>query len=150
MSVSIIVPTRNEAGNIQACVQRIRAACPLAQILVVDGGTDSTSALVGGLARNDPSLLYIRNHGDRGKGHAVAVGIEASQGDVLAQIDADLQFLPEELPRLLAPILDQRADVALGSRFSSGSARRSGSLPGARGAGNRAMSGFASLVSGHH
>jgi len=147
--LSIIVPTRNEAGTIAACLERIAAACPLAEILVVDGGTDGTAAVVGALARVLPAVRYLRNHGDRGKGHAVAVGISSSQGAVLAQIDGDLQFLPEELPRLLAPILTERADVALGSRFLPHSARGAGSVPGARSAGNRAISAFASVVCRH-
>jgi len=100
------------------------------------------------LLRRWPGLRYVRNRPDRGKGHAVSVGIRESRHDVLAQIDADLQFLPEELPRLLAPILEGRADMALGSRFVSGSARREGSVPGLRGPGNRAMSGFASALCG--
>jgi glycosyltransferase involved in cell wall biosynthesis len=130
-------------------VQRIQAACPGAEILVVDGGGDATGEIVGAMARDRPGVRYVRNHGDRGKGHAVSVGIAASRGDVLAQIDADLQFLPEELPRLLAPILAERADLALGSRFLPASARGPGSVPGARGAGNRAISAFASAASGH-
>ena len=116
---------------------------------MVDGGSDATGQVVAALASDDPSVRYIRNEGDRGKGHAVAVGVRASEGAVLAQIDADLQFLPEELPRLLAPILDQRADVTLGSRFLSASARGPGSVPGARFAGNRAISAFASAACGH-
>lgn len=143
------MPARNEAGSIRACVERTRRACPDAEVLIVDGGRDATGDIVGAMARADPNVRYLRNHGDRGKGHAVAVGIEAAGGDVLAQIDGDLQFLPEELPRLLAPILDRRADVALGSRFMPGAARAPGSVPGARGAGNRALSAWASVVSGH-
>jgi len=149
VALSVIVPTRNEAGTIAACLQRIGQACPDAEILVVDGGADATGDIVTALARVRPAIRYLRNHGDRGKGHAVAVGIAASQGTVLAQIDGDLQFLPEELPRLLAPILSERADLALGSRFLPGSCRAPGSVPGARTAGNRAVSAFASLVCRH-
>ena len=130
-------------------MERILAACPGAEILVVDGGSDATGRLVGELARARPAIRYVRNHGDRGKGHAVAVGIAASSGTVLAQIDADLQFLPEELPRLLAPILSERADLALGSRFLRGSSRAPGSVPGARAGGNRAISSLASIACGH-
>jgi len=115
----------------------------------VDGGTDATGDIVAALAQGRPKVRYLRNHGDRGKGHAVAVGIAASRGAVLAQIDGDLQFLPEELPRLLAPILAERADLALGSRFLPASARAPGSVPGARTAGNRAISAFASAVCRH-
>lgn len=115
----------------------------------MDGGADATGQVVAALAPVDPAIRYIRNRCDRGKGHAVAVGIGASRGAVLAQIDADLQFLPEELPRLLAPILDQRADLSLGSRFAVGSVRGPGSVPRARAAGNVAISAFASTLCGH-
>lgn len=149
VAISVIVPTRNEAHTIGACLERICAACPDAEVLVVDGGSDATGEIVAAVARRHPAVRYFRNRDDRGKGHAVAIGVQLCRGAVLAQIDADLQFLPEELPRLLAPILDQRADVALGSRFLSSSARGPNSVPGARAAGNRAISAFASAVCQH-
>jgi dolichol-phosphate mannosyltransferase len=64
----------------------------------------------------------------------------------MAQIDADLQFLPEELPRLVAPIVEGRADVVLGSRFVRGSRRFPGGVPPLRTLGNRIVSAWASLL----
>lgn len=144
--LSIIVPTRNEAASIVGCVERVLAACPGAEVLVVDGGNDATEAALAPLGRARSELRYVRNVGDRGKGHAVAVGIAHSRGRLLAQIDADLQFLPEELPRLVAPLSAGGADMVLGSRFSPGAVRRRGSVPGARDLGNRAVSACASLL----
>jgi dolichol-phosphate mannosyltransferase len=148
LPVSIIVPTRNEERAVAACVERIFAACPDSEVLVVDGGRDATEQALAPLRARFPALRYLRNHDDRGKGHAVSVGIAASRHDLLAQIDADLQFLPEDLPRLLAPLIEGRADLALGTRFASGSRRRPGSVPGLRGLGNLAMSALASALTG--
>lgn len=131
-----------------ACVERIFAACPQGEVLVVDGGSDGTEQVLAPLQARWPGLRYLRNRQDRGKGHAVAVGIGASSFDLLAQIDADLQFLPEELPLLLAPLHEGRADLVLGTRFAADSIRRAGSVPGLRGIGNRAMSGLASALTG--
>ena len=67
----------------------------------------------------------------------------------MAQIDADIQFLPEELPQLIAPIQEGRADVALGSRFMPAAVRRPGSAPLFRSLGNKTASGYASLLFWH-
>lgn len=132
----------------RVCVERIFAACPLAEVLVVDGGDDGTERALAPLTALHPGLRYLRNRPDRGKGHAVAVGIRHSRFDVLVEIDADLQFLPEEIPRLVAPLLEGRADLTLGSRFAPTSTRGPGSVPGARGLGNLAISAMASALGG--
>ena len=146
--VSIIVPTRNEGAVIVRCIERVCAACPSAEVLVIDGGTDDTAAALAPLLARWPRLRYIANRPDLGKGHAVSVGVRASQGALLAAFDADLQFLPEELPRLLAPLLEDRADLVLGSRFMAGAHRADGSVTGLRGLGNVGFSRFASWLSG--
>lgn len=148
--LSVLVATFDEEDTIEACVRRI-AAVPFEgalEILVVDGGRDRTGEIVRRLEAELP-VRYVRNEGDRGKGHAIRTGCAAARGDVVAQIDADLQFLPEELPRLVAPIVEGRADVALGSRFARGSVRGPGSTPLLRTLGNKLASGYASLLFGH-
>ncbi|HEY8430150.1 MAG TPA: glycosyltransferase family 2 protein [Sandaracinaceae bacterium] len=148
--LSVLVATFDEEDTIEACVRRI-AAVPFElglEILVVDGGRDRTGAIVRALEAELP-VRYVRNEGDRGKGHAIRTGCAAARGDVIAQIDADLQFLPEELPRLVAPIREGRADVVLGSRFARGSVRGPGSTPLVRTLGNKLASGYASLLFGH-
>lgn len=148
--LSILVATRNEAATIERCVRRLFAVYPTGcEVLVIDGGTDATARIVEGLARELPGLRLVRNPDDRGKGHAIAVGIREARGEVMAQIDADLQFLPEELPRLCAPVLSGAADVALGSRFMAGSVRLPGSTPPLRTLGNKAASAYASVLFGH-
>lgn len=146
--LSIIIPTRNEAQNIVSCLERVVAICPEAEILVIDGGSDSTEQICREYSTSHPSVRYIRNHGDRGKGHAVQTGINHARGRCVVQIDADLQFFPEEIPLLIAPLQKGEADMTLGTRFMSGSERRPGSTPWHRTLGNRAISAYTSLLFG--
>jgi glycosyltransferase involved in cell wall biosynthesis len=146
--VTVLIATFEEEANIEACLRRV-AGVDLddREILVIDGGHDRTGEIVRALSRELP-VRYVHNRDDRGKGHAIRTGCAESTGDVIAQIDADLQFLPEELPQLIAPILEGRADVVLGSRFARGSVRRPGSTPLLRTLGNKLASGYASLLFG--
>ncbi len=145
----MIVAARNEQETIEACIRRTLAVYPQGcELLIVDGDSDGTGQVVENLSQEFPAVRYRRNENDRGKGHAIRTGIAAARAPVMAQIDADLQFLPEELPRLFAPILEGRADVVLGSRFARESVRRTGSTPVFRTLGNKFASGYASLLFG--
>lgn len=146
--VSIIIACLSEENTIEEVIHRIFKTLPCAQVLVVSGGRDRTNEIVRGLEPHYPALRLIINENDRGKGHAIRVGVEAASHPYHAQIDADIQFLPEELPRLLEPIVSGRADVSLGSRFIKGSVRKPGSTPLLRTAGNLVASAWASLLFG--
>ncbi len=148
--LSVIIATFNEEQTIAECVRRIFAIYPHdCEVLVVDGGTDHTGEIVQALSLEFPLLRYVRNADDRGKGHATKTGIKAARGQIMVEIDADLQFLPEELPCLVAPLECGFADVALGSRFAKGSVRRPGSTPPLRTFGNKTTSLYASLLFRH-
>lgn len=148
--LSVIVAAFNEEETIERCVRRILTVFPEdCEVLVVDGGTDRTGEIVQGLVSEFPALRYIHNANDRGKGHAIRTGVEAARAEIMAQIDADLQFLPEDLPRLIEPIESGRADVVLGSRFTHDSVRRPGSTPFFRTLGNKTASLYASLLFWH-
>ena len=150
LELSVIVAAFNEEKTIEHCVRRILEVYPeQCEILVVDGGTDGTRGVVERLADENPAVRYVRNENDLGKGHATRTGIDAARADVMTQIDADLQFLPEELPRLVQPIHEGRADVVLGSRFRKGAERRPGSTPFFRTLGNKTASAYASLLFWH-
>ena len=139
--LSVIVTTLNEQDTIERCLRRILAVFPHgAEILVVDGGQDDTGRIVRELAQSCSAIRYIPNPNDRGKGHAMHVGLAAALGKFIAQIDADLQFLPEELPLLLAPLRQDQADLVLGSRFARGAKRLPGSTPALRTFGNWVIS----------
>lgn len=153
-SHSVIIATRDDADSITELLERVLQIMPAsAELIVVDGGDDETDAIVEGLSRRDsarprryPELRYIRNRPDLGKGHAIRVGIEAARAPLMAQIDSDLQFLPEELPLLFGPLERGTADVVLGSRFTASSSRAARSVPGIRSLGNRVASAYASLL----
>ncbi len=131
------------------CLKRIVAAFPQAEVLVVDGGTDHTEQIVTAFCQIFSSVRYIRNFPDLGKGHAIRTGISQSSRNIICQLDADLQFHPEELTNLALPIITNEADMVLGSRFTKGSIRSPGSTPWFRFLGNHLMSLYASLLTRH-
>ena len=135
-ALTVILAVLGEAQTIERAVRRIFAAVPGAEVVVVDGGDDGTDLVVQRLMAEHARLRLVRLPDDRGKGHATQVGIAHATGRVQAQLDADLQFLPEELPRLVAPILAGEADIVLGTRFARGAVRRPGSTSGLSRLGN--------------
>jgi len=147
--LSILIATLDEESTIEACLRRVLAVYPSdCEVIVVNGGRDRTGEIVERMAAEHPAIRHVRNADDRGKGHAIRVGVSHARAPVHAQLDADLQFLPEELPRLVAPVLEGRADIALGSRFCRGAVRRPGSTPPVRTLGNRTISLYASALFG--
>ena len=114
MGLAVVIPAFEAATTIRDIVSRTRATVPAAEIIVVDdGSTDGT----GDAARAGTTLLtHPRN---RGKGAALRSGIReatARGASVVVTIDADAQHPPEEIPRLLQPILEGRSDLVLGAR----------------------------------
>jgi glycosyltransferase involved in cell wall biosynthesis len=118
------MPVYNEAATIRAIVDRVLAApFPLELIIVDDCSTDATSRLLEEIARS-PGIHVLRHERNRGKGAALRTGFRQATGDVVLVQDADLEYDPVEYGKLLAPILDGRADVVFGSRFAGGECHR--------------------------
>lgn len=120
--ILVIIPTYNEAENIEPIVRRLRDAVPEADILVADDNSpDGTGELADKLAANDDHVHVLHRKGKEGLGAAYIAGfrwgIERSYG-VLVEHDADGSHQPEQLPRLLTALRD--ADLVLGSRYVKG------------------------------
>ena len=122
--LSVVIPCFNEAATILDLLERVRSA-PVAskQIIVVDdGSTDGTRALLQGLRADDLTvMLHERN---RGKGAALATGFAAARGEICIVQDADLEYDPAEYPLVIGPILQGKADVVFGSRFQGAAPHR--------------------------
>lgn len=112
MRVAVIIPAFQAAATIRDIISRTHATLSAAEIIVVDdGSTDGTRASAG-----DVAIAHDQN---RGKGAALRAGVRAALArgaSVLVTIDADGQHPPEEIPRLLQPIQEGRADLVLGAR----------------------------------
>ncbi len=117
--ISIIVPVFNEARTVAAVIDRLLAIeLPAAREIIVvnDGSSDGTRAVLDGLPGH-PAVTIVHADRNRGKGHAVRLGISRTRGDVVAIQDADLELDPAQLAMLVAPVLDGEAPVVYGSRF---------------------------------
>ena len=119
LSVSVIIPARNEAGNIAAAVARTPQMGAWTELIFVEGHSrDDTWAQIELIAAAHPELRIktLRQTG-RGKGDAVRAGFAAASGDILMILDADLTMPPEELPKFYHVIAAGRAEFANGVRL---------------------------------
>ena len=125
MKVSVVIPCYNERDTIAEIVSAVRTApLPDIEIVVVDDGSTDGSRTI--LKRNVEAIAdrVVYHSVNRGKGAALRTGFAAATGDVVLVQDADLEYNPEEYPRLLEPILNGKADVVFGSRFMGGRPHR--------------------------
>ncbi len=126
MQVSVIVPVYNEERTVVVLLKRVLAAgMNLKEIVVIDDGSkDSTREKVAELAATEPRVRLLPQRQNSGKGAALRAGFAAATGEIVVVQDADLEYDPAELPRLLQPIHDGTADVVFGSRFIGAGAHR--------------------------
>jgi glycosyltransferase involved in cell wall biosynthesis len=119
--LSVVVPAFNEVATIEAALRQLRQVPLRLEVIAVDdASTDGTGAILDRLAAEGLVQRVIHHAANRGKGAAFRSGIAAATGQVIVPQDADLEYDPAELPRLLSPIREGRADAVYGSRFQGG------------------------------
>lgn len=118
MLLSIIVPIYNEEKTVQKIIQKLENIkidkVEKEIILINDGSTDKTSNI---LNQYDGQYRIITHKMNKGKGAAIKSGINEAKGDIILIQDADLEYDPSDIPRLIQPIANDEADVVYGSRF---------------------------------
>jgi glycosyltransferase involved in cell wall biosynthesis len=119
LKISILIPAYNEQASIVRVLKKLHGlSMPDREIIVVDdGSTDSTARLVAAFVENHPDVRLFVQPTNQGKTAAIARAISESTGDILIVQDADLEYDPNEIPDVIAPILENVADVVYGSRF---------------------------------
>jgi len=128
--LTIVIPFFNEERTLEAVINKVTAIPIQKEILLIDdGSTDGSSEIAKDLARrfaNDPhNQIRIHAHKSNfGKGAALRTGFAVATGDIIIVQDADLEYDPDEYPRLIQPIVEEKADVVYGSRFLGDRAHR--------------------------
>ncbi|MEI6632730.1 MAG: glycosyltransferase [Chlamydiota bacterium] len=118
MKISVVIPVFNEFATIAELLRRVKDVPIEKEIIVVDDcSTDGTREELVRIAAGDLSITLVLHDRNGGKGAALRTGFARAAGDILIVQDADLEYYPEEYPKLIEPIVRGRADVVYGSRF---------------------------------
>ena len=124
MRLSVLIPVYDEQATLTTALARVLAVdypCDVEFVIVDDGSTDGTPTLLD--AVDDPRARVVRHPANRGKGAAIRTAAEAATGDYMIICDADLEYSPDQIPLLLAPVLSGEATVVYGTRsFGSSTA----------------------------
>ncbi len=116
--VTVLVPALNEEHTISEVIDRVLKLPLKVEVIVIDdGSTDRTTEI---LATYADRVRVLRNEKPSGKGNAIRQALPFATGATVIVQDADLEYSPEEIPNLIRPILEGRANVVYGTRFSNG------------------------------
>ena len=117
-SLSIVVPVYNEANTLENVIEKaVGIGLDLEIIVIDDCSTDATPAIIERLCARHSNVRALRLPVNSGKTAALRTGFAETQGEVVIVQDADLEYDPDEIPAVIAPILEGKADVVYGSRF---------------------------------
>jgi glycosyltransferase involved in cell wall biosynthesis len=126
--LSVVIPCYNEEQTLEKCVDRLLQiqddGLSLEIVIVDDCSEDKSVQIARDLERRHNEITLVRHDDNQGKGAALRTGFKFAQGHYVAVQDADLEYDPNDLKRLLMPIVEDKADVVLGSRFLSTGAHR--------------------------
>ena len=127
-SLSVVVPCFNEQDTLEECIKTVlmiaSETLQLEIIIVDDASSDRSPDICVKLQSEHPEIVVLRHEKNQGKGAALRTGIQAATHEYVAVQDADLEYDPHDLVRLLEPLQSGKADVVLGSRFKSGDSSR--------------------------
>ena len=124
MVVSVVIPVFNEMRTLEQVIKRVQAVSVEKEIILVDDySNDGSRELVQSLGEQ-PNVRAVLHEYNQGKGAALRSGFAAAAGDVVLIQDADLEYDPNDYPKLLGPIVENDADVVYGSRFAGGETHR--------------------------
>ncbi|MEX2209212.1 MAG: glycosyltransferase family 2 protein [Myxococcota bacterium] len=124
MQLSVIIPVYNEIETLEQIVAAVRAVPVAKEIILVDDGSQDGSRDLLKKMESLPEVRVLYHAVNQGKGAAIRTGVAAATRDLVVIQDADLEYDPQELPLLMKPIEEGKADVVYGSRFSGGAAHR--------------------------
>ena len=121
LDVSVLVPAKDEAANlpefVRLCAEAMGPAGFTFEVVIVnDGSRDDSGRVLGELERTYPFLRVVTHRRQRGIADALRSAGDVARGDIFVFYPADLQYLPEDIPRLVAPVLEGRADIVTGTK----------------------------------
>jgi glycosyltransferase involved in cell wall biosynthesis len=117
VKLSILMPVYNEEARLSEALKQALAVdypCEVELVVVDDGSQDRTPEIIAGV--DDLRLHPVTHPRNQGKGAAIKTAVAAATGDYMVILDADLEYDPNDIPRLLAPVLDGHAEVVYGNR----------------------------------
>jgi glycosyltransferase involved in cell wall biosynthesis len=121
IKLSVVIPCYNEEKTLKKCVERVLEISGdflhLEIIIINDCSTDGSLSIARDLANKDPKIKVMHHDKNHGKGAALQTGFTQTTGDFIAIQDADLEYDPNDILRLLEPLVNNEADVVFGSRF---------------------------------
>lgn len=118
--LSVVMPAYNEENTISEIVSRVLQIPQLLELIIVDDGSiDKTQEIARSLAKDNPRITYIRQARNGGKTSALKTGFAATTGQIVIVQDADLEYDPAEITDVIAPIINDVADVVYGSRLGA-------------------------------
>jgi glycosyltransferase involved in cell wall biosynthesis len=147
MKLSVLMPVYNESRTLRTIVRRVLASpvdTEIELICVDDRSQDDSLEILSALAAHDSRIRVIAQQVNMGKGKAIRTAIDSMTGDIGIIQDADLEYDPEEYPKVIGPIIDGKADAVYGSRFASSEVRRV--LFFWHALGNRLLTAFANMA----